>query len=86
MPITKNHLIAATGATAGYHVVKSVAVDLLLGTMTVTVLNFISQAAYDSGALPIWSMPVSIPLPTIGAGLQTKLETWLLLDPATPLT
>lgn len=72
----------ATGASAGYHVVRSFAVDLVAGTSAVTLGSFFSRAAHEAGKQAL--AHVTVPLKAVPAGDLAEVPAWFYAQVAAP--
>ncbi|VWC55001.1 hypothetical protein BLA18110_00167 [Burkholderia lata] len=53
MAIKKNVVLVLTGATAGYHVIGNVSIDVLSGTTVASLNSYVSEDTYKSGKQPL---------------------------------
>ncbi|UVS99065.1 hypothetical protein [Burkholderia glumae] len=53
MAIRKNVVLALTSATASYHVIGGVTLDLLGGTTVASINSYVSEDAYRAGKQPL---------------------------------
>ncbi|MGS1053145.1 hypothetical protein ACVCIC_30775 [Burkholderia glumae] len=53
MAIKKSVVLASTGATAGYHVIGNVTLDVLGGTTVASINSYVSEETYKAGKHPL---------------------------------
>jgi len=60
MPLKKDYVTPATGATANYHVAQIVTLDAIGKNTSVSVASFLNDATYAAGKAPLYTQLIVV--------------------------
>lgn len=84
MPLNKDYIVPATGATASYHVVQQVSLDYVSTKTNATVASYLTKDARDAGKFTLCMQQVMFDgLPADGQAVLDFAEAQLVVDAPT---